>query len=426
MSYYNDVRAMQEGLMKRNKYANTTLTRAGLISILRNGANLIKLNISDHDGLKLDSSDARSLPGWIGLPKLTHLNASHASGLNDDSLTLILKHSPVLIRADLEGCSVADRTVLFLSQHCPNLQHLVTPSKLVTDQGLRALSASCRCLQHLDIGGCDVTDKAVASLVAKCNALKHIHLKRIGLIGDLTVRALAEHCPLLEYFAVGRGGMEVQTAVGRSLVTDTSLKRLVKNCPRMHTFNLTDCCDLLTSVKAMAQHSPLLRRLTLTGNSNVSEEDIISLSLKCPLFEYIDAEKCVNITDRAVVSLAQNCRHLTYLNVSYCTRVTDVSVRCVAKNCPQLLSLTLNSCKAVTAPAVLEVLDACPGLTKFMCFGMKKSLLVLQSVLVNCPFMVVLGLYIDTSVDGAYFMQVARQVNMALPRLELLLLQGNN
>jgi F-box/leucine-rich repeat protein 2/20 len=294
----------------------------------------------------------------------------------------------------------------------------------VGDEGFLALSRHCPDFEGGNLNFTVVTDKAMIALAESCSKLSRLTLKHNENITNESVLAFAQHCPLLQSLDLGTidpgigGGMMFNGLPDPvSPVTSSALNALIMNCAAIHAMDLSDCCDIDSTVKMLADKCPLLKWLVFTRQGNVSEDTLVAIAEACPLMTLIDVQKCACVTDRSVCSLAEHCPKLTSLDFTKST-ISDKSLLRIADHCSELNELVVNWCN-VSASALVEVTAQCPRMIKLHCFNVPFSHQILLNVVVNCPFLVDLAISEDRSVPKAVFEAACKQIDSVFPRAVL-------
>ncbi|ETP03018.1 hypothetical protein F441_19964 [Phytophthora nicotianae CJ01A1] len=219
--------------------------------------------------------------------------------------------------------------VLFLVKACRSLIDInFSRCKRIHDDAIHLLLRSATDLQRLNLSFMDITDKAFTTepsdqrngFYAMGRALRAIDLTQSS-ITDVTLFALAKHCPHLE---------EVKLSCC-SEMTDVGIEALVRSCRRLRVLDLNNCA-LITDrgVGMIGAYGQQLERLNLSW--------------------------CMNITDKSVVDIASGCENLQELLLVWCTQLTDASIDAFlpddATARTQVLKLNFSGCKGISAAHV--------------------------------------------------------------------------
>eukprot|EP00899_Mesostigma_viride_P025272 jgi/Mesvir1/592/Mv02033-RA.1 len=336
---------------------------------------------------------------WLAAkcPNLQVFEAQRASGLAVSEGTLLAQHWWKL--------PVADAVVTHLATHCRRIHTLsLLGCKGVTDAGLRAVAASCGGeLRYLDVSGCDlVTDASVSAIAAGCQQLEHLNVGGDESISDASMMAVAAHCPRLQHLNIRR-----------TCVSDAGVSAIARGCVGLRTLDVRGCEGVGDdSVAAVAEDCPLLENLEYYG-SGVGDRGIAAVMFNCMQLKKLDltpgisdaairlgpdscrelhsltmdsdkftdailsafAVRCsalrhlrfddVGPSDAGVTAFAASCPLLEELHIVYADFVTDVGVLAVAHNCPQLHTLHLSiggGRGTVTDASLVELVRQCPCL----------------------------------------------------------------
>lgn len=238
-----------------------------------------------------DVSDA-SLHAICGSGRLQVLTLGQCTAVTDNTLELLARCSPQLVRLDLWGLG------------------------LVTDGGLRAIAAGCLALEHLDVSRCPrLTDAGLAEVPARCHRLRHLAFASCH-AGTDTLAAVGAHCQALEHLNAN------YSQQGR--VSDVGLVAVANGCPA-------------------------LRHLEVCSSSGITDVSLVALAHNCRRIEHVDFSACPRVSDSGVNALATHCPTLTDVYLGGCA-VTDESVESLRSNCFHLHYLFI-SCTQ-TSPAV--------------------------------------------------------------------------
>jgi hypothetical protein len=193
------------------------------------------------DGLRVELARRRNL---------RTLTAGEWRYASERLLQAVLMVSPHLSEVDFRGReSLTDATLTECAQHCP----LVTTVRL----------AACS----------NVTTGGMRVLVSALRRLRVLHIWACVQLGDDTVLAIAEHCPLLE---------ELSCPVG---VPDAAVVKLAEGCPHLTVLGLAGTHVGDAGLLALATHCVNLKELYLHDCSNITMLGVRALAENCPVLE---------------------------------------------------------------------------------------------------------------------------------------------
>ena len=88
--------------------------------------------------------------------------------------------------------------------------------------------------------------------------------------------------------------------------------------------------------------------LGLRGCSNITDQCVIDIVMRCRMLLGIELGDCIKVTDVGVIALGTGCGKLQSIDLSGCYMVTDAGVTALSHGCGKLQSITLRDCKKVT------------------------------------------------------------------------------
>ncbi|KAI9296915.1 RNI-like protein [Neoconidiobolus thromboides FSU 785] len=99
----------------------------------------------------------------------------------------------------------------------------------------------------------------------------------------------------------------------------------------------------------LVKHCKLLKKLSLSWNSQLTDFGFIELAKNCQQLIYLDLTNCAQISDYSVVAIANHCNQLEVLSLSYCQCITDTSLFYILANCNKLKVLNVLGCSGVSS-----------------------------------------------------------------------------
>jgi hypothetical protein len=93
-------------------------------------------------------------------------------------------------------------------------------------------------------------------------------------------------------------------------------------------------------------HFPLLRELDVSGNMNLTDENVCIIAKGCPYLTEITLRCCRSITNKSVKHLVEYCPHIKHLDISDC-KITDESLRYL-RELNQLKEINLELCDQIS------------------------------------------------------------------------------
>ena len=175
-----------------------------------------------------------------------------------------------------------------------------------------------------------------------------------GDVRDCWLAAVADHCPLLERLDL----------TNQREITDVGLRNVAR-CTRLRSLVLAGCwectdsglCQVVASCGLLA-HLDVSNCFTVAGDFSFGPDEQRSSQLASLRFI-----RCPLLTDGALLSVAASChRTLAALDVSLCRGVTDAGVMAVAAACPGLRSPQLLGCRLVSGRCLSDLRARHPAL----------------------------------------------------------------
>lgn len=163
------------------------------------------------------------------------------------------------------------------------------------------------------------------------------------------------------FYAMGRALRAIDLT--QSNITDVTLFALAKHCPHLEEVKLS-CCNEITDVgvEALIRSCRRLRALYLTNCELITDRGVGMIGAYGQQLEYLNLSWCMNITDKSVVDIARGCEHLQEVLLVWCTQLTDASIDAFLPcedstlefaTRAKRLKLNLTGCKGVS-PARIE------------------------------------------------------------------------
>ncbi|CAM9562727.1 unnamed protein product, partial [Ectocarpus sp. 8 AP-2014] len=360
------------GLTQLNLSGCLGICGPGLAAVGECCPKLVHLDLSD-------CKQARSTIGhWVltrlfrGCRALETLSLARCSRVGDEELKELGVGCRGLVRLDLKDCNqVSDTGLLEVARRCSSLTVLeLSRSELpfkVGDVTLMALGEGCPGLQWLSVKGCDgVTDVGLAWMSSGCPALEYLDVSGCVKVSNAGVTSLCERCPLLEHLGMA----------SLKHVTDIGVARLGSSCTRLTHLDLSGIVNLsdgmqrdfaLTGVQALAKGCTGLQTLVLDGCFQISKTALRSVGGGLRSLKRLSLARCPGLSQEGMAAVAKGCPNLTELNLPNCgSAVTDAAVASFARGCRRLRRLCLRGVVGVPpplgAPGILAVCSLCPDL----------------------------------------------------------------
>eukprot|EP00899_Mesostigma_viride_P015910 jgi/Mesvir1/2431/Mv22164-RA.2 len=283
-------------------------------------------------------------------PRLRVLSLWRCEGVTDAGLMELARRCPGFQALKVDQCYAGNRTLHALARHCPDLRRLDVWNRpwsversgpgrrgqqlreawkriRVKNDGLAAVLRNCLRLEVLNLSDCEgMSDAAIRVAGGSCKNLRELSLR--DLRGSFTDQGLSAMAPSL-------GALEVLQALECDAVTDVSIVALAQHCPRLKNVCVFKCKVGDPGIEALARH------LTLVS---------------------LNAAKCEGVTDVGMRAVSEHSSQLDTLSVFGCTAITGIGVMAVASKCKRLRRLHIHRC-SLTASDVQAVRGMCPYLT---------------------------------------------------------------
>uniref|UniRef100_A0A8C5G5L1 F-box and leucine-rich repeat protein 17 n=1 Tax=Gouania willdenowi TaxID=441366 RepID=A0A8C5G5L1_GOUWI len=180
-------------------------------------------------------------------------------------------------------------------------------------------------------------------------------------LGDISLSALATHCPQLVKVHVGN----------QDKLTDGALKKVRSTCSELKDIHLGQCYGVSDDgMMALAKGCPKLQRLYLQENKMVSlgkpthkhcEDKMCEMLCVCVCvllqlcnLSVLDLRHISELNNETVMEVVRKCRNLSSLNLCLNWSINDRCVEIIAKEGRSLKELYLVSCK-ITDHALIAI-----------------------------------------------------------------------
>lgn len=278
-------------------------------------------------------------------------------------------HFPDLMTIDLSGTQLYNAAIEKI-KHCVNLKSLTlswaTP---LVDPTIVEITSSCRQLTHLALAHCQaLTSNCLATVPPGLTSLDISHCQHIVDLASLRSQCISlahlnlAGCQIPEdrLSALFGSGISLKTInmKGCKQVSSKFVIRMAKYSPLLHKAILDECVHITeTGLIPLLRDCPYLQRVAFTGNTNVSDEVILTAVESHGLrhLKELNLSGCKHLTPNAIVAIAKNCALLNDLSLSGCALITTAPIRAIAENCHALRNLNILGCNLIT-PDILPFL----------------------------------------------------------------------
>eukprot|EP00899_Mesostigma_viride_P003925 jgi/Mesvir1/13533/Mv16414-RA.1 len=284
------------------------------------------------------------------------------------------QHGQRLRELDLEGCCestavVTSDRISTLARNLPNLRRLnLTNCTLVTDISMKALARHCPQLRHVQLRRTWVTDVGVVAIVQGCRRLLSLDVTSLNVTND-GMQAIARNCRHLS-----------RLKVSWTMVTFAGLCAVLRSCPRLRSLECVNgkIGDAMGAGALIPELSPSLpssaspngqwelRHLNLDFFDGLSDTALEAVLRHCPDLRTLVLSRNPGVRDASMI--AQHCPQLRHLDLAE-TGVTGAGISDVARCCDQLRQLDVGCCEGVTGESIEAVATHCPRLLRLTVGG---------------------------------------------------------
>lgn len=361
-----------------------------------------------------------------GFTIIHDLNISHCRQLSTIAIASLRSKMSSLEILHINNLLVGPSAYEYISEGCKMIKHLyLQKSPELADDSLIKIGRWCRFLQTLNISNCPkISDTGIVGFFEKFSGnLQALDLNACGQCGDASIIAITSKCSTLlslkinglskvtvnilkqffmqavklEYFemcselrttashrrsmmphlsdAVFRA-MQSNTfselhIVGACQVTDAGIVPLTERSSWLKVLDLSYCSNIAdNALFAIAQHSPHLQTLIMTGCVFVSNEGMRVLSQGvCHLtLRHLEINGCNRVNDDGLTYIA-SMSNLEMLGFRSCDLITDIGIVFLTQHCRKLKTLDMMNLDLVTLDAMKEIAKSCRYITNIHCGG---------------------------------------------------------
>ncbi|KAF7135209.1 hypothetical protein RHSIM_Rhsim08G0050100 [Rhododendron simsii] len=248
------------------------------------------------------------------------------------------------------------------------------------DYGFDSLWKSCKNLKRLELCHCEGIgdDSSVSSFVNCFNGLQEVELRWCGsIVNDILMR-LVENCTSLNSLLIHDGGsreglfhfitqsrcklQKLDLCLPLDL-EDNHLLAVAEKFRGLSSLRLSSCfrvtaeglrtmalamsneleelalvnCNLEPGLlTTLGQKFRNLRKLDLSYNEMVVDEEFISMLASCNCLRDLKVRVCEGLTDASLVSMFNSCKQLKYVDIMNCPGIGAEAVELFVLNCLQL------------------------------------------------------------------------------------------
>ncbi|KAM1458140.1 hypothetical protein ACFX13_036091 [Malus domestica] len=244
------------------------------------------------------------------------LNLECCLGITDRGLSMVAAGCPSLQVISLYRCQITDLGLEKLASSCSVLKDVnLLYCYFISDRGLRAISQGCHQLQAVKISHCKgitgVGFNGCSSTLAYVEA-ESCKLEPEGILGIVSGGGI-EYLNLSGLILQnGRNGL---AAIGRGFAS------------RLKILNLRLCRTIGDeSIVAVAECCPLLQEWNLALCHEVRIVGWSSIGINCHKLEKLHVNRCRNLCDRGLEALRNGCKQLSVLYMNGCPKITSTAI----------------------------------------------------------------------------------------------------
>ncbi|KAG5224952.1 F-box/LRR-repeat protein [Salix suchowensis] len=314
------------------------------------------------DGCLVKCSGVRAIGRW---PRsLKELSFSKCSGVEDDSLSFLVRAHKELTKLDITCCrKITYDSVDSITSSCRSLTSVRMEScSLVPKEAFVLFGQRCELIEELDVTDTKIDDEGLKS-ISRCSKLSSLKLGICLNITDDGLKHIGSSCSKLKE-------LDLYRSLG---ITDEGIAAVTFGCPELEIINIAYNDKITDSSLISLSRCSKLRVLEIRGCPHVSSKGLSAIAVGCRQLAVLDIKKCFNINDNAMLQLAQFSQNLKQINLSYCS-VTDVGLLALA-SMNRLQNITVLHLRGLTPNGLAAALLTCRGITKVKLHASFKPLL---------------------------------------------------
>jgi hypothetical protein len=255
------------------------------------------IDFSNVDINSVDKSIAEKR--WIFQPVITDITKLLESKIDQSETTFRFSGIPEY-RLEVENVVIDGKSLQLndnsntlslklsdLSTYFPRVTNLEISNCLKLEPGQ---DASFDYLTDLKITNSDITSDQIKDLTAICHSLKSLDLSNLKLSGK----------DLKKILSVCGHGLNILALCGCSELTADDIKTISKLCPNLQLLDIENC-DKIKGFPSGAKF-PSLTALGIES-SNIAGKDLSNISKSCPNLEVLDLEKCQELKKSKIPTL---------------------------------------------------------------------------------------------------------------------------
>ena len=155
----------------------------------------------------------------------------------------------------------------------------------------------------------------------------------------------------------------------RTCVTLIALTMSLVNsfvCPELLRLDLSGCNAVTDcGLQHIAAGCPKIEVLSLEGLWRLSDTGLLSVVFSCRDLVYLFLSDC-DVTDSTLHAIAEKCPRIKRLILRGLDRVTDDGLECIGRACSGLSHLDLGSCGGIGDAGVRSIVSGCPRMRRLI------------------------------------------------------------
>eukprot|EP00899_Mesostigma_viride_P024747 jgi/Mesvir1/5457/Mv15512-RA.1 len=296
-------------------------------------------------------TDAGMLAVAKNCPRLRSVSLGQCKFVTDASLVELARRCPSLQELRFYHAFAGNRTAIALARNCPDLRSFgpsffhssELPSRgtqdlrqawervRVKDHGLAMVLRWCLQLKTLNLSMCrGFTDAGISMAGDSCKRLQRLVLS--GCRGCFTARGLAAMASHL-------GALVSLDAGECDAVTDVSVVALANHCPRLRFVVMSSCNVGDEGVAALARHCALVSLRVMHCNG-VTDASLLAIGEHCGQLGELRVAGCKGVTVPAAMALLPKCKGLSVVDILCSPQIPEPIFQDIKRTCPRMRCLT--------------------------------------------------------------------------------------
>jgi hypothetical protein len=245
-------------------------------------------------------------------PNFQNINLSFCVNITAEGVKTIAQNCTTLTTLSLSHCTIGDSALLCIASSLPNIKSLaLTGCNNITDTGVSKIASKCQELQYLDISHCkSLTSTSVKAIASSLSNLQHLDISWLSdTVSDSSIQKLNK-LHKLQYLGIAD-----------SKVTDSILQKLLSNCTKLNSLDISFCTGLFQSDKALKYFTNVTR---LNAPGTALTDAMLTKILEVAVdLQHLDVSYSDTLKDTFATNLinSQLGSKLKTINVAYCKHI---------------------------------------------------------------------------------------------------------